>query len=60
MTTPETYLGAARAERFTNPMLAPGTHDFAKPPRPGQNEFAYSGEVADHARLGRRREGRLA
>ena len=35
VTTPETYLGAARAERFTNPMLSPGSHDFAKPPAPG-------------------------
>ncbi|HKT83687.1 MAG TPA: cytochrome c biogenesis protein DipZ [Solirubrobacterales bacterium] len=43
VTTPETYLGAARAERFTNPMLSPGTHIFAKPPAPGPNEFAYSG-----------------
>ncbi|HWA55081.1 MAG TPA: cytochrome c biogenesis protein DipZ [Solirubrobacterales bacterium] len=43
VTTPETYLGAARAERFTNPMLSPGTHAFAKPPAPGPNEFAYSG-----------------
>lgn len=44
VTTPETYLGAARAERFTNSMLAPGTHDFTKPPPPGPNEFAYSGK----------------
>jgi cytochrome c biogenesis protein CcdA/thiol-disulfide isomerase/thioredoxin len=43
VTTPETYLGAARAERFTNPMLSPGSHDFAKAPAPGPNEFAYSG-----------------
>ena len=43
VTTPETYLGAARAERFTNPALSPGTHAFAKPPAPGPNEFAYSG-----------------
>ncbi len=43
VTTPETYLGAARAERFTNPVLSPGSHDFAKPPAPGPNEFAYHG-----------------
>ncbi len=43
VTTPETYLGAARAERFTNPTLSPGTHDFAKPGAPGPNEFAYRG-----------------
>jgi cytochrome c biogenesis protein CcdA/thiol-disulfide isomerase/thioredoxin len=41
--TPETYLGAARAERFTNSMLSPGTHDFAKPSPPGPSEFAYDG-----------------
>jgi cytochrome c biogenesis protein CcdA/thiol-disulfide isomerase/thioredoxin len=43
VTTPETYLGAARAERFTNPMLSPGSHDFGTPPKPGANEFAYHG-----------------
>jgi cytochrome c biogenesis protein CcdA/thiol-disulfide isomerase/thioredoxin len=43
VSTPETYLGAARAERFTNPTLSPGAHDFAKPPPPGPNEFAYDG-----------------
>ncbi|MET0557942.1 MAG: cytochrome c biogenesis protein DipZ [Solirubrobacterales bacterium] len=43
VTTPETYLGAARAERFTNPMLSPGEHDFARAPAPPLNEFAYRG-----------------
>jgi cytochrome c biogenesis protein CcdA/thiol-disulfide isomerase/thioredoxin len=43
LTTPETYLGAARAERFTNPMLSPGTHDFHGAPPPAPNEFAYHG-----------------
>jgi cytochrome c biogenesis protein CcdA/thiol-disulfide isomerase/thioredoxin len=43
VTTPETYLGAARAERFTNPMLSPGSHDFGEPPAPGDDEFAYRG-----------------
>jgi cytochrome c biogenesis protein CcdA/thiol-disulfide isomerase/thioredoxin len=43
VTTPETYLGAARAERFTNPMLSPGLHDFPPPPPPGEDEFAYGG-----------------
>ena len=42
-TTPETYLGAARAERFTNPMLSPGLHDFAGAAPPGPSEFAYHG-----------------
>ncbi|MGH2975211.1 MAG: cytochrome c biogenesis protein DipZ [Solirubrobacterales bacterium] len=43
VTTPETYLGAARAERFTNPMLSPGSHEFGRAPAPGPNEFAYGG-----------------
>jgi cytochrome c biogenesis protein CcdA/thiol-disulfide isomerase/thioredoxin len=43
VSTPETYLGAARAERFANPMLSPGTHDFGKAPQPGPDEFAYGG-----------------
>jgi cytochrome c biogenesis protein CcdA/thiol-disulfide isomerase/thioredoxin len=43
VTTPETYLGAARAERFVNPILSPGPHDFGDPPRPAVNEFAYRG-----------------
>jgi cytochrome c biogenesis protein CcdA/thiol-disulfide isomerase/thioredoxin len=43
VTTPETYLGAARAERFSNPVLSPGSHDFGVPPAPGSNEFAYHG-----------------
>jgi cytochrome c biogenesis protein CcdA/thiol-disulfide isomerase/thioredoxin len=43
VTTPETYLGAARAERFVNPMLSPGSHDFGHPPSPPPDEFAYRG-----------------
>ncbi len=43
VTTPETYLGAARAERFTNPMLSPGSHDFTAPASLPANEFAYRG-----------------
>jgi cytochrome c biogenesis protein CcdA/thiol-disulfide isomerase/thioredoxin len=43
VTTPETYLGAARAERFTNPMLSPGSHDFGDTAAPGADEFAYRG-----------------
>ena len=43
VTTPETYLGAARAERFTNPMLSPGLHDFSAPASLPDNEFAYRG-----------------
>jgi cytochrome c biogenesis protein CcdA/thiol-disulfide isomerase/thioredoxin len=43
VTTPETYLGVARAERFTNPELSPGLHDLSAPPRLPPNEFAYRG-----------------
>jgi cytochrome c biogenesis protein CcdA/thiol-disulfide isomerase/thioredoxin len=43
LTTPETYLGAARAERFINPELSPGTHEFGNPGRPPVNETAYRG-----------------
>ena len=43
VTTPETYLGAARAERFTNPELSPGLHDFNAPARVPANEWAYRG-----------------
>jgi len=43
VTTPETYLGAARAERFVNPMLSPGSHDFGDPTPPPVDEFAYRG-----------------
>jgi cytochrome c biogenesis protein CcdA/thiol-disulfide isomerase/thioredoxin len=44
VTTPETYLGAARAERFTNAMLSPGSHDFTAPKDLPANEFAYHGK----------------
>jgi cytochrome c biogenesis protein CcdA/thiol-disulfide isomerase/thioredoxin len=44
VTTPETYLGAYRAERFTNPMLSPGLHDFKAPSRVPPNEFAFRGQ----------------
>jgi cytochrome c biogenesis protein CcdA/thiol-disulfide isomerase/thioredoxin len=44
LTTPETYLGAARAERFTNAMLSPGLHDFSAPQSLPTNEFAYRGK----------------
>jgi thiol-disulfide isomerase/thioredoxin len=43
VTTPETYLGAARAERFTNAMLSPGSHRFTAPSAVPENEFAYRG-----------------
>ncbi len=44
VTTPETYLGVARAERFTNPELSPGLHDLSAPAELPLNEFAYHGK----------------
>jgi cytochrome c biogenesis protein CcdA/thiol-disulfide isomerase/thioredoxin len=43
VTTPETYLGVARAERFTNPTLSPGLHDLSAPKSVPENAFAYRG-----------------
>jgi cytochrome c biogenesis protein CcdA/thiol-disulfide isomerase/thioredoxin len=43
VTTPETYLGDFRAERFTDPELSPGLHDFSAPPRVPPNQFALRG-----------------
>ncbi len=43
VTTPETYLGVARAERFTNRELSPGLHDFKAPARVPPNQFALRG-----------------
>ncbi len=42
-TTPESYLGAARAERFTNGKVNDGTQNFATPGPPAANELAYMG-----------------
>ncbi|HZV74655.1 MAG TPA: cytochrome c biogenesis protein DipZ [Conexibacter sp.] len=43
MTTPESYLGAARAERFANGTILPGRQDFGKGPAPSQDQLAYAG-----------------
>jgi cytochrome c biogenesis protein CcdA/thiol-disulfide isomerase/thioredoxin len=43
VTTPETYLGPYRAERFTNSELSPGVHDFTAPATVPPNEFALRG-----------------
>ncbi|MFN8216166.1 MAG: cytochrome c biogenesis protein DipZ [Solirubrobacterales bacterium] len=43
VTTPETYLGPYRAERFTNSELSPGLHDFTAPAEVPANEFAFRG-----------------
>jgi thiol-disulfide isomerase/thioredoxin len=43
VTTPETFIGAARAERFANARISLGSHDFSAPPTIPANEFAYRG-----------------
>jgi cytochrome c biogenesis protein CcdA/thiol-disulfide isomerase/thioredoxin len=43
VSTPESYLGSARAENFTNGLITKGTHDFTLA-RPGENELSYGGE----------------
>jgi thiol-disulfide isomerase/thioredoxin len=42
--TPETYLGAARAQGWVNGAIDPGNQDFGAPPGPlEQDQFAYAG-----------------
>jgi thiol-disulfide isomerase/thioredoxin len=41
--TPESYLGAARADRFTNGPITPGPHDYGDPAPPPPNGLAYHG-----------------
>ncbi|HVX33043.1 MAG TPA: cytochrome c biogenesis protein DipZ [Solirubrobacterales bacterium] len=43
LTTPESYLGAERAQNFTNGLIETGRHDFTLR-RPGDNELSYGGE----------------
>jgi cytochrome c biogenesis protein CcdA/thiol-disulfide isomerase/thioredoxin len=43
VTTPETYFGAARAERFINGPVSPGSHDFGPLRTPPANHLAYGG-----------------
>jgi cytochrome c biogenesis protein CcdA/thiol-disulfide isomerase/thioredoxin len=43
VTTPESYLGTARAARFVNPILEPGPHDFGNSPTPPPDQLAYRG-----------------
>jgi thioredoxin family protein len=44
VTTPETYLGAARAQGWENGTIRPGARDFGDgEPRLGDDEFAYRG-----------------
>jgi cytochrome c biogenesis protein CcdA/thiol-disulfide isomerase/thioredoxin len=43
VTTPESYLGSLRAERFANGPISAGTHDFGDAPKPPVNDLAYGG-----------------
>jgi cytochrome c biogenesis protein CcdA/thiol-disulfide isomerase/thioredoxin len=43
VTTPESYLGALRADRFVNGPITPGPRNFGAPPPPPPDQLAYSG-----------------
>jgi cytochrome c biogenesis protein CcdA/thiol-disulfide isomerase/thioredoxin len=55
VSTPESYLGAERAERFVNGSILPGPQSFGSAPTPPQDELAYGGHWdigSDHATAG--------
>jgi cytochrome c biogenesis protein CcdA/thiol-disulfide isomerase/thioredoxin len=54
VTTPETYLGATRAERFTNGRITPGTRDFEQPAELPPDHLGYGGRwrVGEEAATG--------
>jgi cytochrome c biogenesis protein CcdA/thiol-disulfide isomerase/thioredoxin len=54
-TTPESYLGANRAERFSNGRISDGREDFGTPHPPGRDELAYAGrwEIGREAAVAR-------
>ena len=43
VSTPESYLGSLRADRFVNGPIAPGGQNFGKAPAPPPDHLAYSG-----------------
>ncbi len=43
VTTPESYLGSLRADRFVNGQITAGNRDFGAPPQPSADHLAYSG-----------------
>jgi hypothetical protein len=51
VTTPETYLGAARADRFANGAIRAGTQEFQQPAELEPDQFGYGGRwrVGDEA-----------
>jgi cytochrome c biogenesis protein CcdA/thiol-disulfide isomerase/thioredoxin len=48
VTTPESYLGSDRAERFANGHIFSGSHDFGTPSLPDQDGLAYAGRWDVH------------
>lgn len=44
VTTPESYLGSARAQNFRNGLILDGVHDFGELKAPGQDELSFGGE----------------
>jgi len=44
VTTPESYLGAARAGRFVNGLIRPGLHDYGNPPDLVPDSLGYGGK----------------
>ncbi len=44
VTTPESYLGSLRADRFVNGPISAGSQDFGEPPAPPTDHLAYSGQ----------------
>ncbi|MGK2933165.1 MAG: cytochrome c biogenesis protein DipZ [Solirubrobacterales bacterium] len=44
LTTPESYLGSARAENFRNGMILGGVQDFGPLKEPAQDELSYGGK----------------
>ena len=51
VTTPETYLGAARAERFANGPIRSGTQEFDQPSELRDDQLGYGGrwQIGDEA-----------
>ena len=43
LTTPESYLGSARAENFRNGIILGGVQDFGPLKEPGQDQLSYGG-----------------
>ena len=66
VTTPESYLGSARAERFTNGLILSGVRNFGRLEEPGPDELSYGGRwnidpdfaVAEGGRLSLRFEAK--